>query len=263
MDDIQDFGFQAGQLAIMNMFLSKNLKLTTAIIMHDIGNDPMHDMVIHKVKEGYQKGLFELALHGWKHVDYTKLSLADQKSSLLMANIKMHKIFGNTSDMFFPPYGTFNNDTIEAMRQLGLQIISTDAYNEYIFDNGRSIFVSGASEPNHEANNTVYHMSAMVLYKSIVTGPYCSTYMQMCYSKQKLVKHPIEKILADVVQLVRKYGYAGIILHPQDFLKINSEGNLTNIVDENETRDHSRLIDYIASMNIPIRSFHEVLGYIS
>jgi len=252
VDDIQD-GFEAGQLAIMNMFLSKNLKLTLGIIMHFIGNDTT---IMDKIKEGYQKGLFELALHGWNHVDYTKLSLADQKSTMLMANTKMHKIFGTTSDMFFPPYGTFNNDTIEAMRQLGLQIISTDAYNEYIFDNGRSIFVSGASEPNHEANNTVYHMSATVNYKSVDNG--------------KLYKHPIEEILADVLQDMRKYGYAIITLHPQDFLKMNYNYNNQlqletfggkAIVNETETRDLSRLINYITSHNIPIRSFHEVLGY--
>jgi peptidoglycan/xylan/chitin deacetylase (PgdA/CDA1 family)/3D (Asp-Asp-Asp) domain-containing protein len=257
LDDIADWN-QPGQHAIMNMFLSKNLKLTLAIIMHDIGNDTT---IIDKVKEGYQKGLFELALHGWKHVDYTKLSLADQKSTMLMANIKMHKIFGNTSDMFFPPYGTFNNDTIEAMRQLGLHIISADLPNEYNFDHGRSNFVTGASEPDHEANNTVHHMSATEYYKSVVTGVRCSLSSKGCSLAQKLYKHPIEKILADVVQLMRKYGYAIIILHPQDFLKINSEGNFINIVNETETRDLSRLIDYTTSHNIPIRSFHEVLGY--
>jgi 3D (Asp-Asp-Asp) domain-containing protein/peptidoglycan/xylan/chitin deacetylase (PgdA/CDA1 family) len=235
MDDIQDFGFQAGQLAVMNMFLSKNLKLTTGIIMHDIGNDTK---VMDKIKEGYQKGLFELALHGWKHVDYTKLSLADQTNSLIMANIKMYKIFGNTSDIFFPPYGPFNMDTIQAMHQLDLQIISSTLPDEYNFDHS---FVTGGIARNDESNNTVYHMSAMTLFKS----------------------HPIENILADVVQLIQKYGYAGIILHPQDFLKMGADTNFTNIVEENEIRDLSRLIDYITSQNIPIKSFHEVLGQIN
>jgi peptidoglycan/xylan/chitin deacetylase (PgdA/CDA1 family)/3D (Asp-Asp-Asp) domain-containing protein len=266
LDDIADWN-QPGEHTVMNMFLSKNLKLTLAIIMHFIGNDTT---IIDKVKEGYQKGLFELALHGWNHVDYTKLSLADQKSTMLMANIKMHKIFGTTSDMFFPPYGPFNNDTIEAMRQLGLQIISTDPNDEYIFDNGRSIFVSGASEPNHEANNTVYHMSATINYKSVVTGVRCSVASKSCSLVQKLYKHPIEEILADVVQGMRKYGYAIITLHPQDFLKMNYNYNNQLqyetfggkvIVNETETRDLSRLINYITSHNIPIRSFHEVLGY--
>jgi hypothetical protein len=165
-----------------------------------------------------------------------------------MANIKMYKIFGNTSDMFFPPGGTFNIETIDAMRRLGLQIISADLPDEYNFDHSRSNFVSRLIGSNQESNNTVYHMSAMALYKSI-DG-----------TSKQLVKHPIEKILADVVQLVQKYGYAGIILHPQDFLKMNADGNFTNIVDENEIRDLSRLIDYITSQNIPIKSFHEVLG---
>ena len=37
--------------------------------MNYVGND---SKIINKVREGDKKGLFELALHGWNHVDYTK-----------------------------------------------------------------------------------------------------------------------------------------------------------------------------------------------
>jgi 3D (Asp-Asp-Asp) domain-containing protein len=143
-------------------------------------------------------------------------------------------------------------DTIEAMRQLDLHIISTSSPDENSFEYGRSNFAPRSITSNDESNNMVYDMSAMTLFKSI--DP---------VNKQKLVKNPVENILADVVQHVQKYGYAGIILHPQDFLKMGADGNFTDTVEENDVRDLSRLIDYITSQNTPIKSFHEVLGQIN
>jgi peptidoglycan/xylan/chitin deacetylase (PgdA/CDA1 family) len=63
-----------------------------------------------RVGEGSEKGLFELGLHGWDHVDYTKLSESEQESILQSANEKMKKIFGNISDIFIEPYGYFKNE---------------------------------------------------------------------------------------------------------------------------------------------------------
>ena len=72
--------------------------------MDDFGDD---DDVRHKVMEGYKKGSFELALHGWDHVDYNNLSENAQQESLSLANGKMTDIFGGPSQIFIPPYNSF------------------------------------------------------------------------------------------------------------------------------------------------------------
>ena len=71
MDDIQDYWIEPGQLTPMNLFMSKNQNLSLGVIMHVIGND---SKIVDKIREGSHKGLFELALHGWDHVDYTNMS---------------------------------------------------------------------------------------------------------------------------------------------------------------------------------------------
>ncbi|MDQ6862702.1 MAG: polysaccharide deacetylase family protein, partial [Thermoproteota archaeon] len=124
MDDIQGKWLENAQLAPMNLFISKNQSLTLGLIMNPVGNDTK---VINKVHEGEQKGLFELALHGWNHVDYTKLSEQEQKDTLLKANEKMQRLLGHKSNIFITPWDTFNNDTIKAMSQLGLRILSSSA----------------------------------------------------------------------------------------------------------------------------------------
>ncbi len=71
LDDVQDNTFRSGQIATMELFLSKNQTLSLGLIMDLIGND---SSVLDKVQEGVSKGLFELAVHGWDHTDYTKLT---------------------------------------------------------------------------------------------------------------------------------------------------------------------------------------------
>ena len=75
-DDIQDSWLDDVQVAMLNLFISKNQSVTLGVIMNYVGND---SKIINKVREGDKKGLFELALHGWNHVDYTKLSEQEQK----------------------------------------------------------------------------------------------------------------------------------------------------------------------------------------
>ena len=122
IDDIQDNWLQQAQLAIMDLFISKNQSLSLGLIMNIVGND---SKIINKLREGYQKGLFELDLHGWNHVDYTKLTEKKQRDTLQMANEKMRYLFGTTSRIFIPPLDPFNNDTLRAMRQDGIQILSS------------------------------------------------------------------------------------------------------------------------------------------
>ena len=80
LDDVQGDWIENAQLAPMNLFISKNQSLTLGLIMNPVGNDTK---VINKIHEGQEKGLFELALHGWNHVNYTTLSAQEQKDTLL------------------------------------------------------------------------------------------------------------------------------------------------------------------------------------
>ena len=54
MDDIQDNWIRAAQITGMNLFLSKHVPLSLAIIMGSIGND---SQVVNKIREGLKKAL--------------------------------------------------------------------------------------------------------------------------------------------------------------------------------------------------------------
>jgi hypothetical protein len=245
IDDIQDYWINQGQIKVMDLFISKNQSFSLGLIMNGIGND---SEIIDKVKEGYKKGLFELALHGWNHENFSKLNEQNQQLLLQNANKKMETLFGKASNIFIPPFDAFDNGTLQAMSKLGIPIFSSFKYYENNTNNGHDIFVAdGKTYNNNSINNTIYHIPGTIGYKE--------------YLNNSWFKTPLGVINNTVFSNIEKYGYAVILLHPQDFMKVDEKGNISNVVDENEISDLSFLINYMLSKNISIVPFSKVLQY--
>ena len=243
LDDLKDTEFRTGQIIPMQLFLSKNQTLSLALIMGWIGND---SKVISKVQEGVSKGLFELGIHGWDHTDYRKLTQKEQRNSLELANEKMKLLFGKESEIFIPPDGEFNNDTIKVMSQLGFRIISSGMWAEENFDQGKSIFNATDKVQEYESlREQISHVPATISFKD--------------YSNGKWIKNSIQNILNNATHSIYKYGYAVIVIHPQDFLKIENM-KFVDIPVSNEVNDLSLLINSILSRNIHIVSYSKLVG---
>jgi peptidoglycan/xylan/chitin deacetylase (PgdA/CDA1 family) len=241
MDDIQDTWIGQGQISPMDVFISKHQPLSLGLIMNAIGNDIR---IVDKIQNGTRMGLFELDIHGWNHTDYTKLSKEAQKMSLQQANEKMKWLFGNTSDIFIPPEDSFDNSTLDAMRQLGFKILSSDI-SKYTPNSIKNIFVDNAKAHDGDQNQKIFHVPGMAYFQYI--------------KGNKMFKESLDDILENVTNSIDKYGYGVIVLHPQNFMKLDANGNLTDTLDQNEIKDLSNLIDSILSRNIKIVSFYELV----
>jgi peptidoglycan/xylan/chitin deacetylase (PgdA/CDA1 family) len=257
MDDVQDYFVSVAQVAAMNIFISKGQPLSLGLIMNYTGSD---SSIINKVSEGYKKGLFELGLHGWDHVDYTKMSEDEQRISLLNANEKMQRLFGNKSDVFISPYGYFNNNTLEAMNELGIRLLSAILSSEIKFDKGKSVFNysteinKGLDDAFGKMNNDIslthslpFHVPAMISYK--------------LYDNGSSIKNMINNIINDVDNNIKKYGYSVIVFHPQDFAIRDTNGTIAdnNILNATEINEFSQLIDMILSKNMRITTLSEIV----
>ncbi len=256
MDDIQDYWLESGQITPMDIFLSKNQSLSLGLIMNGTGND---SKIIDKVKEGFDRGLFELALHGYDHVDYTKLTEEEQRKTLEMANAKLYSIFGIKTVIFIPPDGTFNNDTIKAMELNGISVLGSAVYSEDTFDGGKSIFnASNISKIRGDASIDKQQQQQQQQQPSVFHIPEAVSFED--YKDGKWIKNSINSLIGNVTENIDKYGYASIVIHPQDFVKLASNNTFVDIVDENETLKLSNLIDSIKAKNITIFSFSSFLG---
>jgi peptidoglycan/xylan/chitin deacetylase (PgdA/CDA1 family) len=257
MDDVQDYFVSIAQVAAMNIFVSKGQPLSLGLIMNYTGND---SSIINKVSEGYKKGLFELGLHGWDHVDYTKLSEDEQRISLLNANEKMQRLFGNKSDVFIPPYGYFNNNTLEAMNELGIRLLSAIISSEINSNKGKSVFNysaeinKGLDDAFGKINNDIslinslpFHVPSMISYK--------------LYDNGSSIKNMVNNIIDDVDDNIKKYGYSVIVFHPQDFAIPDTNGTIADnhSLNATEINDFSQLIDKILSKNMRITTLSAIV----
>jgi peptidoglycan/xylan/chitin deacetylase (PgdA/CDA1 family) len=241
MDNIQDYWVRAGQLAAMNQFIFRNQSVTLGIIMGGIGND---SEIINKVKQGDDSGLFELATHGSNFTDHTQLSEEEQRNSLNDSNIKMIALFGNASKIFIPPYEAFNNETINAMKQVDVKILAgnTSSFDRLELRGNSNESLTLSSSPIQSKN--IFYIPETISFKDYYGGEY--------------IRNSLQNIFNNATQSISAYGYAVIVIDPQDFMKIDASGDPTDAVDENEINDLSHLIDLILSNNIHIGSFSEI-----
>jgi len=248
IDDISD-NRPSATIAVMNSFIAENKPLTLGIVMNHIGRN---QAVMEKILEGKNKGLFELALHGYEHVYYTKLSPQEQLRQLSDANQRMHDLFGEPSNVFIPPYDVFNNYTIDAMSKLGIRIISAGDFMYPPSGNSQYYLFSikDTSKYNNSANgsnnNQVYHMAR-------------STGIESFGESNRPTKLSLGEILNDTNYYISKLGYAVIVMHPTSFLVVQ-DGKYTNKVDENEINFLKTLINSLESKNIHFTSFSKLAG---
>jgi hypothetical protein len=240
MDGIQDYWVNAGQLGVMNQFMIRNQSLTLGIVTVDIGEDTD---IIDNVKRGLDSGLFELATHGSNDTDHTTLNEEQQRNSLNDSNTKMITLFGNAPEIFIPPFDNFNNDTINAMRQVDMKILSanTSSLNELqLIGNNESS--TRSLDPIQ--SKTIFYVPSTISFKD--------------YFDDQYLRNSVEDIFNNVTQSIVAHGYAVIVINPQDFMITDANGDATDTLDVNEVTDLSRLIDLIISNNIHIGSFTEI-----
>ena len=258
LDDVNDGNNGVVRSAILGHFINENKKLIAAIIVNDFGNLESDGTVYAKVKEGYEKGLFELAIHGWNHIRYSELTEQQQKKDFISANNKLLSLFGNRSNIFIPPFNAFSSDTIKAMAESRLDILSTSYFEEGKTSNLYKL-------PNLlDTNNSKIQLSRIqvndsdsmrILNKTIYHVPYDIALLGLIqdgYSGENLT----QKVLSDVNKNIARYGFSVITLHPSDFATFKG-----NIIDTNKFQILVDIIDSLDTAGISNANFRDVTGH--
>ena len=257
LDDVDDSSKSKLRSTILDHFTTENKKLVTGIILSRFGNMASDGTIYTKVKEGFDKGLFQLAIHGWNHTRYSELTEEQQKKDFINANNKLLSLFGNKSRIFEPPFNEFNSFTMSAMADSGLDIFSASSYREYrttnpykvqgLFSTNNSVIqlseVNTNSNKAETANKVIYHVPFNISLLSL---------MREGYSGDDLV----ERVLSDVDKDIVERGFSVITLHPRDFSTSNSSTGTT--IDPNKFQVLVDIMDRLENTGISIVNFEDI-----
>lgn len=191
VDDIQDFAFREAQLFLLNESIINQVPLSLAVIVGMFGED---GGIVQTVKLAVSSGS-EVALHGWKHEDLTKLSFGEQVALLSRSRSQIEEILDYDVEVLVPPMFSFDENTLAAMHIEGYDIISTVA--DYV-------------EPGLMSN--VISLPATIELSDFSDG---------IWNMKSL-----DSIKAEISRSVQKYGFAVILTHPQEFL---NDGELNQV----------------------------------
>jgi peptidoglycan/xylan/chitin deacetylase (PgdA/CDA1 family) len=239
LDDVQDFYANNGTKAVMDLFSAKHVPLTTAVIASAIGKDPG---VTDKTAQGLKSGLFELALHGYRHVDYTKLTPNNQSVSITQGNKILKALFGQHPFVFVPPFNTFNNATLGALKSHDMNVISSTIGTE-ANENSTSQIYNGTEACGTSDSGVIcptpLHISAGNDFRLI--------------TDQNITQQTNAQLMSEIANNVKHYGYSVLVLHPQDFVYTDPHTGkiVKNAVNVRQLSQLNALIDQVKARYTP------------
>jgi peptidoglycan/xylan/chitin deacetylase (PgdA/CDA1 family) len=161
----------------------------------------------------------EIVVHGYNHENFKMLSVQLQAETLRAARDKLLAL-NLTSTIFAPPFFAYDEGVFDAMRENGFDTISG-----YIY----------AGVPKLGAEG-VYRFPVTVTMADYVNGTW--------------LRSDLDRLVGEVNLSVGRYGYAMILVHPQEFIV---DGRL----DADRFRVYSDLIREIQGLY----SFSTISGY--
>lgn len=108
-----------------------------------------------QVKALLQIPFFEIGTHGQVHAHLPMHASEEQKQEILGPVRLLRTKYGRETSMFRPPYGEFNDDTVNVVRALGLQFILWNV-------------VSGDPDPTLSAEQIKHRLTRLIRNGSII-----------------------------------------------------------------------------------------------
>jgi peptidoglycan/xylan/chitin deacetylase (PgdA/CDA1 family) len=254
-DDVADYGFNNAQVAVMNEFIARNKQLHVDPIVELFGNVGPDHMVLSKVREGYEKGLFYVGIHGWQHVKYSELDEATHREHLTNAQNKLQSLSFPKSKVFDAPNNKFNQYTIKVMAELEMDTMSASIYEERVTNNPYKVSTS------FHTNNSIVHLSEVPVTDKptkVYHVPYRVSILNLLqegYQGDALVQEALKQIDSNIAD----YGFVVIVLHPTDFVQKDISGKNINQVDPNKLKMLTDIMDGVDAKDYSSVQLSEVV----
>lgn len=235
LDNIQDYYLVNVQKELINLFLNKDVPVTVGIIGKNFGSDQELIDFLKTTKSEHDK-LIGIGNHGGT-ADITTMSKDEQFDLIKNTDDNILNLIGEKPSVFIPPFGSYNTDTVSALKKEGIQYLSSVSSFDlapYPFkDTSPFRFPTTASTGYIEQGRAWYGISA-------------------------------NQTMSDVKFSIRDYGFAVVLLHPHEYSKrsgwvfenqldLPQYFELDDLIDE--VRDYGLKIVLIDNIDIEARSF--------
>jgi peptidoglycan/xylan/chitin deacetylase (PgdA/CDA1 family) len=209
LDDVQDYFAREAQMDVIKLFNEENATLTLAVIGGFLYDDK-------ELIDFIQNSIYnvEIANHGWAHSDHARMTINEQRDSIIKTNERIRELFGVEAKTFIPPENPFNNDTLTVMREVGLTHLSG------------SIFVK-ADEPPYPLRDgeSILHFPQTAFVNNVdpATGIW--------------TVYPNDQVLEIIRSSIAKYGFSVVAMHPVAYYKKEVSGYIYQEQDMEPLRD--------------------------
>ncbi|HET9009422.1 MAG TPA: polysaccharide deacetylase family protein [Nitrosarchaeum sp.] len=228
-DDVQDYWLNDVQIAYIETFVEKNIPLTVGIISDSFGSDQKITKVI---KDATSKNKLEIASQGIGNAPFSDFSKQEQDDLIKQSITKITESVGTRPQIFVPPQNKYNEDTKQVLIDNKFTHISSN-------------ILLGESSPFPLKGESLYRFP-----ETATTGKYS-------IEQKMFVGLPSNSTYSDAVDSLKKYGFAVITSHPQEFAVIQN-GTYTNQINTDQINELESLIQKLQSDGIKIVSVGKI-----
>jgi len=244
LDDIQDFYLTKSQMEIIQTFEKRNASLTIGVIGNLIGEDIQHMAFLRERADSAGAFKMEVANHGLNHEDFTTFDKGDQAGLLSMSQGNIIQTLGVKPDVFITPFNRMNNDTLDAMVENGIRVVSASITQD------TPPFARKISLADREIAITVFHVPA-----TASTG-------YLSYDGAQWLGFKHQETFAEIRRSMDEHGYALVMMHPQEF-SVRNGLDFENEVDMGQLIELELLLDEVQEEGYSIVSVSQLAGLVA
>jgi peptidoglycan/xylan/chitin deacetylase (PgdA/CDA1 family) len=254
LDDIQDYFLNKVQIEIINLFRETNSSLTLGIIANSFGQD---DHLVKTIQEAIGNNnngsQIEIANHGWNHEDFTQFSKKVQADLIKQANQKIKStLITKMPTGFIPPFNLYNNDTISALQINNMEYISSNlSLHDLKLPSEDKLFSSDNVQNKQIGDNSTNHKEQTAIYNFPFTAETGAFSFNGSYGID------YEQTLKQVNESLNKYGFAVVLMHPQQYSKVKGL-EYDNTVDLNQINQLNLLLQRLKGEGLKIVSLGDL-----
>jgi len=228
-DDVQDYWLNDVQIAYINTFVEKNIPLTAGIVADSFGND---QKITNIIKDATSKNKLEIASQGVGNAPFTDFSKEAQDNLLKQSIVEIVDSVGVRPHIFVPPQNKYNDNTKQILIENKFTHLSSN-------------ILLGELPPFPLEGETLYKFP-----ETATTGKYN-------LEQNLFTGVSSNDTYSDTINSLKKYGFAVITSHPQEFAVIQN-GTYTNQINKEQINELESLIQKLQSDGIRIVSIDKI-----